>query len=170
MRRLILLAAALACAGCGYRLVEGRHSLGDDVRAIEIEIFQNRSSEAGFELLVAHALSEEFARRGRLEPRRIGQGAAGTVRMTGVLHEVHVRAGVYSSIGLSVEDNLRVAVGVRIQQPGTGALLWERSELVFEERFLTSPDPQVYDSRKEQAMRRLSSALARRIHDELLER
>ena len=166
--RIALGLALLALAACGYRPLNGRDAFGPDVRSIELNAFENETREPGLEQLIAEALNEEFARRGWLEPKVEGQTSDLVLR--GVLHSVIVRASSYSSSALALEETVEVMFDVSVRRVTSSELVWQHPRFQVREVFLASADPQVYASNKEQALRRVSSEIAERVHDELFQR
>ncbi len=156
---LLVLLAALSLPGCGYKAAGVPAELGSE---IELRMLENRSDEPGVERLIQAAMHEEFLRRGALEPRY--SGADGLV-MQGVVREVILRHTGYSSVALAVEDEIEWVVDLTVAK--SGEVVWQRSGWQQSERFTTSSDPGVYRSNKTQALRRMSSELAGRVHDEL---
>ncbi len=157
----------LAGLGCGYHLVDASGAFGPDVRRIEIDWFENLSTEPDFGRMLGDALAEEFTRRGVLTPV---YGGAGDLFLTGVVREVEVRSSSFSSVALAIEDSLEVTLDVKVVRATTGEPVLRQEGLRLVERFLASADPNVYESNKEQALRRLTSEIAGRIHDELFQR
>ncbi|MFI5316390.1 MAG: LPS assembly lipoprotein LptE [Myxococcota bacterium] len=164
-----LAGCALALSACGYHPLGGRGFFGENVRSIELVAFQNDTREPGLEQLIAEALNEEFARRGWLDPKLEGQGAPDLV-MRGVLHTVMVHSSSYSSRALALEESIEVTLDVSVRRTESNEVVWQHPDMHEREVFLSSADPQVYASNKEQALRRLSSAIAERVHDELFQR
>ena len=76
----------------------------------------------------------------------------------------------FSSGALTIEDRLLVTLDVSVQNASTGREVWRHTRLEVRERFQSSPDVQVYQSNKEPALRRLTSEIAGRIHDELFQK
>jgi hypothetical protein len=161
--------AVLLCA-CGYRALDGRGVLGDGVRTIELRAFENTSREPGLEQLIGDALVEEFGRRAWLTPELQGAVANPDLILRGVLHSATVRSTSYSSGALALEERIELRFDVDVRRGGTNELVYQHPDFRATEVFLSSADPQVYASNKEQALRRLSSAVAERVHDELFER
>jgi Lipopolysaccharide-assembly len=159
---------ALVAVACGYKPLDGRDVFGPDVRTIELQAFENASREPGLEQQVADALNEEFARRGWLEPELV-RGKSDLV-MSGVLHLADVRSNSFSSGGLALEERVEVRFDVSVRRAASGELVYQHPDFRMTEVFLSSADPQVYASNKEQALRRVSSAIAERVHDELFQR
>jgi hypothetical protein len=131
---------------------------------IELRMLENRSDEPGVERLIQAAMHEEFLRRGALEPH---YSKADGLVMRGVVREVILRHTGYSSVGLALEDEIAWVVDLNVAK--NGEVVWQRNDWQQSERFTTSADPGVYRTNKTQALRRMSSELAGRVHDELLQ-
>jgi len=172
LRRITSSLAAAACAAllaaCSYAPVDPRGAFGQDVRTIQLAMFENRSTEAGLEALIGDALQEEFVRRGVLKPV-FSEGRRGDIVMNGSVIGVEVRPAAFSSVALSVEDTIDVSYDVSVQRQKDGDTLWASGARTQRERFLASADPQVYESNKEQALRRLAARVASQIHDDLFQ-
>ena len=164
------LALAAALAGCGYHAIGGRGFFGEDVRTIELDGFTNQSREPGLPLLIGQAMSEEFARRGWLDPKSAGEVAKPDLVMNGTIHMAAVHSSSYSKSALALEETIEVVVDVNVRRAGSGEVLLQHADLHVREVFLASADSQVYASNKEQALRRLSSQIAQRVHDELFQK
>jgi hypothetical protein len=159
-----------ALAACGYRPLDGRGAFGPDVRTIEVEAFENASTSPGLEQQVADAMVEEFARRAWLEPVLQGQVANPDLVMSGSLNAADVRSNSYSSGGLALEERVIVSFDVLVKRSPSGEVVYSHPDFSVAEVFLSSADPMVYASNKEQALRRVASAIAERVHDELFQR
>jgi len=161
---------ALAAWGCGYHALGGRGVFGADVRSIELVAFENETREPGLEQLIAEALNEEFARHRWLDPELEGQSAKPDLVMRGVLRSATVRSSSYSSSALALEESIEVVLDVTVRRAQSSEVVWQHPGFRVREVFLSSADPQVYASNKEQALRRVSSEIAERVHDELFQR
>jgi hypothetical protein len=161
--------AVLLCA-CGYRAMDGRGTFGPDVKTIELCAFENESREPGLEQMIGDAMVEEFGRRAWLTPELQGSTPSPDLVLRGTLHSAVVRSTTYSSGALALEERIEVTFDVDVRRGGSNELVYQHPDFRMTEVFLSSADPQVYASNKEQAMRRLSSAVAERVHDELFER
>ena len=150
--------------GCGYRPLVATESLGT---GIEIRLLDNLSNEPGVEKLVAEALVEEFLRRGALVPH-YGSRESDLV-LEGTIQRVSAGHIAYSSVALALEDEIEIVLDVRVARSNGGEVLWGRQGWSRAETFTTSGDPNVYESNKLQALRRISAEVASRIHDELLQ-
>jgi hypothetical protein len=166
----VALSALLMAAACGYRPLDGRGVFGPDVRTIEVEAFENASTAPGLEQQVADAMVEEFARRAWLEPVLQGQLANPDLVMSGSLKTADVRSNSYSSGGLALEERVVVSFDVLVKRSESGEIVYRHPDFNITEVFLSSADPMVYASNKEQALRRVASAIAERVHDELFQK
>src|SRR5262249_42467498 len=117
--------------------------------------------------VLADALSEEFTRRGALQP--VYEGSPGELILAGRIDAVSEAPRSFSSVALAVEETVELRVAVEVRRSGDGGLGWKRDDLGLTGIFISSPDPNVELSNREQALRRLSSLLAERIHDELFQ-
>jgi len=166
---LLLLAAfpALAMLACGYALVDESSVFGPDVRQIRLEMFQNETHEPGLERMLADAIYEEFLRGGTLEPTWNGGGAP--LQMSGVIRSVEVKASAFDSVGLSLENQVELVIDVTVARLPDGESVWSTAGIREVERFSASADPNVHETAKQRALRRLSSIVATRIRDELFQ-
>ena len=160
-----ILAASLALLSCGYQLLAAPPGYE---AGIELRMLENRSDEPGFERLLQDALQEEFARRGEIEPRYRAPGGPAALVLGGVVRDVKVTHAGVSSVGLALEDRVEVVLDISIAR-GDGDVVWQREDWSRVERFTSSSDPQVYLTNKIQALRRITSEVAGRVHDELLQ-
>jgi hypothetical protein len=167
--RLLALAAALAVLACGYKSINPGAVFGPEVRGILLQMLENRTSEVGLEAMLADALQEEFARRGLLRPVYDEEDPRANLVLTGNVVRATVEPTAFSSVALSLEDRVDVILSITVQRADTGAMVLEGRELRFSERFLASADPQVYESNKEQALRRGAARAASQLHDELFQ-
>ena len=63
----LLIFCSLFTTHCGYYWGHGNRSLPQGYKTIFIEVFENRSNEAGAEMLFTRALTEEFRRSGFIQ-------------------------------------------------------------------------------------------------------
>ncbi len=162
-----ILLLSLACSACGYHHWDESRAFGAEVRRIELRMFENRSSEPGLERLLADAVQEEFARRGVLTPT--WTPGSGDLVLRGMIHEVRVQTAAFSSVGMTLEDKVSVLLDVSVARASDAESVYRRAGLQESERFTASSDPQVYETNKEDALRRITAEVAARIHDELFQ-
>jgi hypothetical protein len=169
-RVLATLAAFAPLVACGYHTMGGRGFFGSDVNTIELVAFDNQSREPSLPHLIAQAMSEDFSRRGWLDPKPQGEISNPDLIMRGIVRSALVHSSSFSKGALVLESTIDVTVDVTVKRAGTGQILLQHPGLREHEVFLDSSDPQVTQSNKEQAMRRMSAAIAERIQDELFQK
>ncbi len=155
--------------GCGYRVLDGREVFGPEVTQIEITMFENESVEPAFELMVGDAVAETFELRGPLVPVWGTPASRSDLVLRGVIRSVSVEPSAFSSAGFARENRIEVRLESDVRHVGSGEVVWHE-RIVLSELFLSSPEVQVNETNKEQALRRLSSLLAERIYDGLFQR
>ncbi len=160
----VVVAACAVSGGCGYRPLDARERIGDD-RQIAIALFSNSTRELGLERTLADSIHEEFERRGELDAVYAPSDTADLV-LEGTVRDVIVSSDAFSSVALTLEDEVAVMLDVTIER-GNGEVVLDREQWRFEERFLASEDAQVFETNKGQALRRLSARVASQLHDEL---
>jgi len=155
--------------GCGYRLVDESAVFGPDVRVIQLEPITNTTTEIGFEAMLTDALQEEFVRRGVLIPQYTRDPEQAGLSLEGVVLEAEVVPTAFSSVTLTLEDQIQIRLSVTVARMQSADTVMSLPSLFYAERFLASADPQVYESNKEQALRRIASRAASQIHDVLFQ-
>jgi len=168
---LVALAAGVAATsgGCGYALVDERAVFGPDVRTIYLEPIENRTTEVGLEAMLVDALQEEFTRRGVLVPRYERPEESVGLALGATIVKSDVLPTAFSSVALTLEDSIAVTLSFSVRRLDTGDTVLALDALPLSERFLTSADPQVYESNKEQALRSLAARFASQLHDVLFQ-
>ena len=161
-----VLLAVLVLPACGYRLVRYGGSLGE-VRSLAIRTLQNDSYEPGVEYVVSEALRREFLRRGAV--RLIEDPDAADLVLSGSVEGVSSRGRAFSSVLLSLEFELTVDLELRATRRDGSEVPLDDAALRESERYLASADVEAQRKNREEALRRVSSLLAGRVHEALAE-
>lgn len=163
---LLLPIAAAPLAGCGYELV--RHADARSVAGaptIAVATLRNDSVEPGYELEVTDAILREILRRGALAV--VDDPDRADFVLSGRVEPIDTRARTFSSIVLALEYELRVTVDLRLRRPD-GSEVELPPDLLTETEFYTaSPDVEALRKNRQEALRRVASVLATRVHDAL---
>jgi hypothetical protein len=163
-------AASLLCAflvGCGYTAVRYADALGD-AKTVAVAGLRNDTFEPGLDSLVSDALAREFLRRGAL--RLVEEPARADVVISGAVERLDVSRKSFSSIALAVEYELRLGLDLRIARRDGTLVPLDASAQTETERYVASADVEVERTHREEALRRLATLLAGRVHDALFER
>ncbi len=118
----VWLSAALSAGACGYRFVEPDAALPDDVRAVYVAPFDNRTRAVGLEDGLARAVRRELRRQPR--PRLAADAENADAVLSGVIRHYgirHVSVNRFDQV-LQVEARLEVEATLR-RRPGN-EVLW----------------------------------------------
>ena len=167
MRELAALAlVALSVPGCGYQPVRYGGSLGE-VRSVAIRTLENDSFEPGVEFAVSEALRREFLRRGAV--RVTDDPRSADLVLAGRVEHVDVTSSSFSSVLLALEYQLTVDLALAATRRDGSTVPLDETVLRESERFLASADAEAQRKNREEAVRRVASLLAGRVHDALAE-
>ena len=168
VRRLaaILPVLLVASLGCGYTLVGYGAGFGD-IRTIAIETPANDSFEPGVEYVVADALRREFFRRGAV--RVVDDPATADLVLGGSVRDVRTSGRSFSSVVFTLEYELVLTLDLEARRSdGTPLPIGPRS-LQEAEYYLASADVEAMRKNRDEAMRRVATLLAQRVHENLFE-
>jgi len=161
---LLLLAGAMAA--CGYQLVGYGHPEGG-ARRVALPTLRNDSYEPGVELLVADALRREFLRRGAFQ--LTDDPAHADLVISGSVQRLQTTSTSFSSVVLALEYTVSMSLELHAKRADGSEVPLDSGSLRETERYLASADVAAMRRNREEALRRLASVLAVRVHDEVYE-
>jgi outer membrane lipopolysaccharide assembly protein LptE/RlpB len=157
----VVAAAALAGAGCAYRLAEP----GGAPRPVAVVTLTNDTREPGVEWVVGAALRRELSAAGALRvvetPRPAGFVVGGRVS------SVEVSGRTFTPGVRALEYTLTVVLDLAVSAPGGRLLAIDPFAESASEIYLASADVQLARKNREEALRRVADVLAARIRREL---
>lgn len=153
-------------AACGYRFVRHQAEPGAN-RRVAIRALRNDSFEPGLESLVNEALRREFLRRGAL--RIVDDPDQADLVIGGSVLPVTWSSRAFSSVNFAIEYEVTLRLRLEVTRPGGEALRIDPTALAESELYLASADVEVARKNREEALRRVASTLAGRVHDVLVE-
>lgn len=156
----------LASAGCGYKAVGYRAGF-DGIRTIAIETPSNGSYVPGVEYVVADALRREFLRRGAV--RVIEAPASADLILGGSVSKVISSGRSFSSVAFTLEFQLEMVLDLEARTPDGKSRPISSRSLREAEFYLSSADVEATRKNRDEAIRRVASVLAQRVHDSLFE-
>jgi hypothetical protein len=165
LRLMLLAAVLLPFAGCGYEVIK-YPSDRSSAPGVAIQNFVNDSFEPGFEFMLTDALRKEFARRGAL--RITSQLDSASYVLGGRVLAIDTGRRSFSSVVLALEYEIRVQMELELIRPGTPIGLDGRV-ISESELYLASADVEATRKNRQEALRRIASMMAVRIHDVMVE-
>ncbi len=157
--------AALACSG--YRVVHASEGLGP-VKRVAVETLVNDSYEPGLDVLVTEALRREMQRRGGVQ--LVKDPASADLVLSGAVLQVVTAARSFSSIAFALEYQVDMSLSLQARRTDGTVIPLDPAALRDWELYLTSSDVEAERRNREEALRRLASVLAERVHDSLADR
>jgi len=161
-----LILFAGAAAGCGYQLVNYAHPEGG-ARRVALPTLRNDSYEPGVELLVADALRREFLRRGAFQ--LTDDPATADLVVSGSVLPIRTSSTSFSSVVLALEYQVSLSLDLHARRADGSEIQLDPRSLRETEHYLASADVAAMRRNREEALRRLASTLAVRVHDEVYE-
>lgn len=153
-----LTALAVFAGGCGYRF-SGGGEMPDGIRRIAIEIFDNRTGEAGIESIITNDVINEFTRNPIAEVT--GTDDAEAV-LTGVIRTARIRSISHRSAYATAEREITIMVDVALTTPA-GKIVWSASGIDASADYTVSDEKIITSQNKKSAVADLSVKLAQRI-------
>lgn len=162
---LVVCGLLLAIGGCGYRF-QSAGTIPAGLEPIFIDVFQNRTSEAGLETTVTNAVVVEFTQRNR--SALAASAAEASVTLQGVIRSVQVQT--ISSRGRDVSGERRVTLTLDVQlvRP-EGKVAWAVKNLTDSETFRVTGDTFANADLQRAASALVARRLAERIYSRLID-
>lgn len=166
LRRLILLAAVLSAAGCGYHLPGRGSSLPADVQTVYIDLFVNRTVEPFLENGLTNEVAREFARRGVLRP--VADAGKADALLTGEITG-------YETVPISFDRNDEITeyrslmtVSAVLRRADTGRVLW-KGGVSWSEEYPASADKAAQEDNEAAAVEIITARLAEELRFRILD-
>lgn len=192
MRSLLLLVAAAHLAGCGYSVVGAQTTrVPGDVRSIAVGTFANRSRQEGIEKTLAFAVEREFYQRGSLPVRE--HAAEGDGVISGTIREFKIRPVSFNQQDEALQYEAKLVLDVVLTRRSDGSVLWRGANMESVQDYSVNrqtvvpsssqfqqgtldfdnlaqlTDIQLAETEKHLAIDRMVRALARDVHDRILD-
>jgi hypothetical protein len=161
-RLLVIGAFSMVCSSCGYQF-SGLQMAPFGVNRFHVEVFENRTMEAGAEVLFANDLMNELTRDGRmiLTNEREAQGLfSGELKLMDI--ETVARTHGYTA----TERRVKLTVDVALKDP-QGRTLWVGKNMVASETYLVVPEKLTTEYNRKIAVSEVSKKIAQRVFQQL---
>jgi outer membrane lipopolysaccharide assembly protein LptE/RlpB len=150
---------------CGYHF-QTAGIIPAGLEPIFIEVFENRTNQAGLETLVTNAVVFEFVKRN--EAALSHNAADASVVMKGVIRSVELQT--ISTRGRDVAGERQVTMRIDVQLVAAdGKVKWEVKNLSDNEAYPVSNDKFLNDERQRVALGLVSTRIAERVYDRLID-
>jgi outer membrane lipopolysaccharide assembly protein LptE/RlpB len=159
LRLTCLFMAAITAFGCGYHFQQAARLPGDAKR-LYVDIFENRTNQAGLETTVTNAVVFEFVKRG--ETDMVKEPSQADLIMKGVIHSVQVSTAATRNKDAAGERQVTITLDVRLLQQD-GKVVWSASGLKDGDAYVVGADKFLNDDKQRATLGIVSTRIAERI-------
>jgi outer membrane lipopolysaccharide assembly protein LptE/RlpB len=150
---------------CGYHF-QTAGVIPAGLEPIFIEVFENRTSEAGLETLVTNAIVFEFVKRNEAALAHTAVDAS--VVMKGVIRSVELQT--ISTRGRDVAGERQVTMRIEVQLVAAdGKVKWAAKNLSDNEAYPVSNNKFLNDEKQRVALGTVAMRIAERVYDRLID-
>jgi Lipopolysaccharide-assembly len=191
MRAWWVLALGVTPLACGYHLAGTHVVVPGDIRSISVGEFDNQSRQEGLEKTLAFAFERELYEGGTLPLRETPNQGDGII--TGTIREFGIRPVSFDSDDQALQYEVELTLDVTLRRNDDGEVLWKGSRLRAYEEYSVSRDAvvpsssqfqqgtldfsnlaelsdiQLAETEKRLAIERMVRAIARDVHDRILD-
>lgn len=167
-----LLAVALACSACGYRVRSSVGTLPSESHSIGIPTFKNLTTQYKIEQLISSAVLKEFSTRTRATVNSSDSGVdlvllgeIKTVSSVPVTFTIQTDQQTYASAFL-----VTVQLSVKLMRLRDSSILWQNQDFLFRERYVLNGNVQDFFSEENPALERLAHSFAATLVSSILNR
>jgi hypothetical protein len=166
--RIALAVAALALAGCGYRVTGRGGTIPKNIQTVAIPAFQNATTRYRLPELLAGELTREFNTRTRY--RVVENRNTADAVLEGSILQVNSNPTIFDpATGRASAVQINAQVQVTLRNRATGEILFTRPSVEIRDRYEISVDPGTYFDETGVALERLSRTAAHAIVSTILE-
>ena len=171
--RVLLLAAALAPAACGYSLAGRGAFLPGYIRTIAVPQFANSTTVFDVDRLVSERVRNELVGRGRYKIEAV-RGRGEDAVLTGEISSILVSPVSFNEQQQASRYVLTVTARIEFTDMKTGKVLWSNPAMAFRDEFETTTgttitDPTALFGQDTNALDRIATEFARSVVSALLE-
>ncbi|MCG8687884.1 MAG: LPS assembly lipoprotein LptE [Desulfobacterales bacterium] len=155
---MIVLVAAVAAAGCGYKLAGGGY-IRDDVTRVAVAVFENNSSESRAGVTFTNELIREITAK---SDTQVVDESNSTRVITGVVKSITFSTLSRSSTEDVTERRVTAVVDVKLSGPD-GEILWSIKGLSANESYTVEDDTVDDEANKSEAVDTIAERVAERL-------
>jgi len=159
----LVLLLVLIGAGCGYRFSPGGENIPPEIRTVFVEIFANRTSEAGFENYIRAAFVDQFLRGTRFQLTDSRETADAVLR--GSIDGLSSAPLSYRATNLAAEERLTVSLNLAFAERDSGKTIWSSGNLQGTGDYtVDTANPTVTQTNRRNALAKLSNDTAEKAY------
>jgi outer membrane lipopolysaccharide assembly protein LptE/RlpB len=156
-----LVSAVLTTFACGYHFQQ-QARLPGDAKRLYVDIFENRTNQAGLETTVTNAVVFEFIKRG--ETDMVKEPSQADLIMKGVIRSVQVSTAATRGKDSAGERRVAITLDVRLVQQ-SGNVVWAASGLTDNDAYVVTADKFLNDDKQRATLGLVSTRIAERIYN-----
>jgi len=160
--------AAIASAGCGYRVAGRADLLPRHIHTIAVPAFANATTRYRLAEQLSAAIAHEFVTRTRYQI--VSDANSADAVLNGVISRYNAYPTAYDpATGRASAAQLSITLDVDLRDRASGQSLFRRERMEFRERYEISVDVDAYFEESDPALERLSHDVARTLVSAILE-
>lgn len=137
MKRWLVLAAALAWAGCGYHVVGSDPQLPSDVHSIAVGKIVNETRLRGLEKDLQFAYEREILIRRHY--RMVESPEEADAVITARIKDLSRRSVAWDENDQAMQYEIRITLDVALERVGSGEVLWESRNVKRLDEYASNP-------------------------------
>lgn len=153
--------AAVTCVACGYHFQQAARLPGGAQR-LYVDIFENRTNQAGLETTVTNAVVFEFVKRG--ETDMVKEASQAELIMKGIIRTVEIRTVATRGKDAAGERQVNITLDVRLVQPD-GKIVWSAIGLTDGDAYVVGSDKFLNDDKQRATLALAATRIAERIYN-----
>jgi len=161
LRLACLFMAAITTFACGYHFQQ-QARLPGDAKRLYVDIFENRTNQAGLETTVTNAVVFEFVKRG--ETDMVKEPSQADLIMKGVIRSVQISTAATRSNSGAGERQVSITLDVRLVQQD-GNVVWSANGLSDNDAYVVGADKFLNDDKQRATLGLVSTRIAERIYN-----
>ncbi len=158
---LIILICLFTGVACGYKFTGGGE-LPSGIKSINIELFENRTSETGLEHVITNDLNYEVTRNGRVS---LTDKESSDAVLTGTIRSLNVDSISHKGKS-SIERRVKITVDMKLTS-SAGKVLWSVQGVTEDEDYDVMDDKPDTEQNRSDAIEELSKRLAEKIYNRM---
>jgi outer membrane lipopolysaccharide assembly protein LptE/RlpB len=153
--------AAVTAFACGYHFQQ-QARLPGDAKRLYVDIFENRTNQAGLETTVTNAVVFEFVKRG--ETDMVKEPSQADLIMKGIIRSVQISTAATRNKSAAGERMVTITLDVRLVKQD-GNVVWSANGLSDGDAYVVGADKFVNDDKQRATLGLVSTRIAERIYN-----